>query len=254
VRVLGREFVEEYFSYDAKVWRTLKGLVVRPGFLTREYLAGRRARYLRPLRLYLTVSLAYFVAFNFLVERGWSPVHVNAAPAAPVRPAPPAQEAAARPPRAPSSGLEGRLEQLMERQWERVNALPKSQHERVFAAGIGRHLPNAMFVLMPVFALLLRGLYARSGRGYAEHFVFALHLHAFVFAVGTAALLVPSSGQTFGALAFVWSLAYMALAMRRVYQESALRTTAKFVLLVGAHVAAVGATMLLLVVISLLTV
>jgi hypothetical protein len=56
-----REFVREaagrYVALDGRFWRTVFALLARPGFLTREYLAGRRRRYVRPARLYLFATL-----------------------------------------------------------------------------------------------------------------------------------------------------------------------------------------------------
>lgn len=46
------ELAGELFDWDSRFWRTLWPLLVRPGFLTAEYIAGRRARYVAPLRLY----------------------------------------------------------------------------------------------------------------------------------------------------------------------------------------------------------
>src|SRR5262245_46317289 len=51
---------EELSGYDGRIAATFRGLL-HPGFLTREYVAGRRARYLSPLRLYLSVSVLYFL-------------------------------------------------------------------------------------------------------------------------------------------------------------------------------------------------
>jgi hypothetical protein len=45
-----REATGRYVAFDGRMWRTLANLVLRPGFLTREYLAGRRRRYVRRSR------------------------------------------------------------------------------------------------------------------------------------------------------------------------------------------------------------
>ncbi|HYL71577.1 MAG TPA: DUF3667 domain-containing protein [Candidatus Dormibacteraeota bacterium] len=52
---------EDLTHADSRLWRTLAALLFRPGFLTREFLHGRRARYLPPLRLYLVLSVVFFV-------------------------------------------------------------------------------------------------------------------------------------------------------------------------------------------------
>src|SRR5204863_410628 len=54
------EGLEEFAHVDGKAARTLKLLVTKPGALTKEFLEGRRARYISPLRLYLTCSLLFF--------------------------------------------------------------------------------------------------------------------------------------------------------------------------------------------------
>ena len=60
------ESVSEYFGLDGRLWRSLGLLLVKPGALTEAYLEGRRTRYLRPLRLYLTASLLFFFLLSLL--------------------------------------------------------------------------------------------------------------------------------------------------------------------------------------------
>src|SRR3954466_13168942 len=61
-----REFASETFEglthADSRLWRTLWYLLMKPGFLTVEFLEGRRARYLPPFRLYLVLSVVLFLA------------------------------------------------------------------------------------------------------------------------------------------------------------------------------------------------
>jgi len=67
-----RQFVKDaagrYVAIDGRLWRTLAALFFRPGFLTREYLEGRRRRYVRPARLFLVLSIAMFALFRVLVD------------------------------------------------------------------------------------------------------------------------------------------------------------------------------------------
>ena len=55
-----RELLEDFMDFDSRFMRTLKPLLFRPGKLTRDYLDGRRFRYVPPLRLYIFSSLAFF--------------------------------------------------------------------------------------------------------------------------------------------------------------------------------------------------
>ena len=54
------ESVSEYFGLDGRLWRSLGALLFKPGALTEAYLDGRRTRYLRPLRLYLSATVLFF--------------------------------------------------------------------------------------------------------------------------------------------------------------------------------------------------
>jgi uncharacterized protein DUF3667 len=61
VRELAIDAISEFSGWDGRLSQTLRTLIRRPGVLTREFLEGRRARYISPLRVYLTASLVYFV-------------------------------------------------------------------------------------------------------------------------------------------------------------------------------------------------
>lgn len=54
------EFLGHYVALEGKLWGTLWRLIFRPGLLTNEYIAGRRVRYVEPLRVYLTMSILFF--------------------------------------------------------------------------------------------------------------------------------------------------------------------------------------------------
>ena len=55
----------DLFELDSRLWKTLLPLVGRPGRLTHDYLQGRRARYMPPFRMYLVMSLVFFVVAFF---------------------------------------------------------------------------------------------------------------------------------------------------------------------------------------------
>lgn len=70
---LVRHFFEDVTHYDSKFFITIKDLVLKPGFLTKEYLSGKRASYLHPIRLYVFTSFLYFLAafaFSHNNEKG----------------------------------------------------------------------------------------------------------------------------------------------------------------------------------------
>lgn len=69
VRYWISQLVESYLSLDGRVPRSIVALLFRPGFLTREWLAGRRVRFSSPLHLCLWAAIA-FVAASLVGTRG----------------------------------------------------------------------------------------------------------------------------------------------------------------------------------------
>ena len=60
-----REAFGDLLELDSRLWRTLLPLLVRPGQLTKDYLEGRRARYMPPFRTYLVLSVIFFIVAFF---------------------------------------------------------------------------------------------------------------------------------------------------------------------------------------------
>src|SRR6185503_15609779 len=54
--------VHELLNFDGKIWRTLRLLLFRPGFLAIEYSAGRRRPYVNPLRVLIVTLVVYVLA------------------------------------------------------------------------------------------------------------------------------------------------------------------------------------------------
>jgi hypothetical protein len=60
-----QEATEDLTHADSRLWSTMIALLLKPGLLTREFLAGRRVKYLPPLRLYLVLSVRFFLILSF---------------------------------------------------------------------------------------------------------------------------------------------------------------------------------------------
>jgi hypothetical protein len=74
-RTLGHvfeEFLHGVLHLDTKAWRTLPLLVFRPGKLTREYVHGKRARYIAPFAMFLFTIFLMFFVFGFMEGPGTS--------------------------------------------------------------------------------------------------------------------------------------------------------------------------------------
>jgi len=99
--------------------------------------------------------------------------------------------------------------------------------------------PYLMFLMVPTFALLLKGLYLRRGRLYLEHLIFALHVHALAFIAFALSAGIEALNVGTGWNLDWWMAAapfgYLFVAMRRVYGQSPRITAAKALALLLAY-------------------
>lgn len=238
------------FQIDSRIARTVVPFLFRPGFLTREYNAGRRVRYSSPLRIYLLLSVAYFFALSLMPvhgrlqlgpEQSDGKARARISSKLSIEDAP--EDAAAKP--GTSAGSKGdagsagtgglknpevhlgwaKLEKHIGSQIKMLQGMDPTEARRraqeVFLAQASKGLP----LMLPVFALLLKILYRRGGHFYIEHLTFALHQHAFVLFVLLLCLL-PKVGDHLGLMALI-CYAYLLVALRTVYAQPLLRTVWK---------------------------
>ena len=151
----------------------MRAMFRHPGLLTSEFLAGKRREYTSPLRLYIVVSIAFFILAAWYASRG-----------------------------------------LLLDPGQSIDAHAGGQ-----AQFLSETLPRLMFVLLPVFALLLKIAYL--GRLYFEHLIHALHLHTVAYIV--LALMLPLEGMTHWfpisvqIVIFAFLPIYLSISLRRVY-------------------------------------
>ena len=63
------DLLDEFLNWDSKFFATIALLIFKPWRLTNEFLAGKRVRYVNPLRLYLLASIIFFLAVNYGEKR-----------------------------------------------------------------------------------------------------------------------------------------------------------------------------------------
>lgn len=222
LRELGGEAFSEFSGWDGKFAETIRTLIRHPGQLTLEFLRGKRSRYISPLRLYLSCSVAYFVlaaAYHSPVTRTAVAVTVSDSKSAPTQ-----VDLAKK-----TAGLTTEDREAIRASINSMPRLLRPVAQRVandpqgFQNDIFNALPKGLFVLLPAFAGILKLLYRK--RHFAEHLYFSLHLYAFAFLVLSVTALVkwvPSAAviAVAGIAVLLWVPAYTHLALRRVYGGS----------------------------------
>jgi hypothetical protein len=220
LRELFGEAFAELSGWDGKLAETIKRLLRRPGQLTVEFLAGRRAHFISPLRLYLTTSLVFFLVGATAPRITYFGLR------------PPPGPIAVQKDNGPKLDASTLTEEDRAAILQQLNSAPRYvrpllrqalENPKQLQANIMDAMPKALFALLPAFALILSVFY--RGRRFADHLYFAIHLHAFLFVALTINDLVkftesvPLSFAT-GVVVLLWVPIYSHLSLRRVYGGS----------------------------------
>jgi hypothetical protein len=229
VRKFFGSVLEDIVSLDSRVARTLIPLVTRPGEITARYLEGERIRYVPPVRLYIFVSLGYFLLLGFWMGSGAGSDQDFVQGGDPREMA----EEILR-----QQAEEG-TEALSFSDAMTVGAAQVAEDPAAFRRSLAERLSHLMFFLLPAFAVLSWLLYRRRERYLLPHLLHALHFHVFAYLVLGAAILLVWTGIPFlrvaGEFLPLGIPVYLFLSLRRVYGGRWWTTALRATLLLGAY-------------------
>jgi hypothetical protein len=278
-RLIGALF-EEIVSFDSRILRTALALIARPGELSLAFHQGRSRRYVPALRLYLFVSVIFFLALSAtglaIVQfqaiatpasvvtdaAGHSFIIVKGAPPQPIaawKAKEPGQHfnistqtlfftplnaVHSQMPAIASARLIRDLHRSAYSQanggwgpWIKAHVLRVIEAVVADPAAVNgpltQWIPRVLFILLPLYALILAAFYWRQRRAYLfiDHLVFSLNMHSLVFVVILAAVALaqwaPGGAVAWAALAAIGL--YLLLAMKRFYSQGWFITGVKFV-------------------------
>lgn len=310
--ILGDLF-DTLLALDSRIARTLWPLLTNPGFLTREYLAGRRVRYVSPVRLFIFLCLTTFFLARFTgdwsgteiqdvvtvsgIETATTVEEVERVRAEALAGVAQAQRDVGNLP-GMAEGMTGTA-QLINREadlriaeltgasapaalaeeedecllnlgadcwdpqhqplqldmlpqflndWLNTQALQAQHNIRIIKDDPGKLvdkflgvLPSTLFILLPVFSLMLWLSYLLQRRFYMEHLIVALHSHAFLCAALLLMVLLTALHGWLGevgvvdviygwscTLLLLWMPVYLLIMQKRVYGQGWPMTLVKF--------------------------
>ena len=210
--------LDELVHLDGKVWRTLRSLMFRPGFLSIEYSEGRRRRYINPVRLLVIAIIVYalltgggFVAALFIFY-----VTLSIAPTA----VPEGLSVADTVAQIDRFGI---LENLLAAKKGSVDLTSQAAASR-FHSMLNQFAQPLSFANVALLALALYLIFRRRRRLLLDHAVFSMHLVSFALLSSLAGLPAfwVSETNEWASLVIVvilclWQFAYIATAIRRFY-------------------------------------
>jgi hypothetical protein len=185
-----RELIQETLSVEGRLFTTLRSVLTRPGQLTLDFIEGRRARHISPLRLFLIVFAIFFLVSSEVFDIGEQ-----------LRPAlRPAIE-----PRAAARGLT-------------VDQMIVQSHDTII---IGIKTVRAGALVLNSFWYWL--LFRRQRPHFIDHVVLSLQLACFSLSIGIVANLIARWTGSIAVdlvVALPLSVTYAVLSARRVYAQS----------------------------------
>ncbi|PSL48043.1 uncharacterized protein DUF3667 [Chitinophaga niastensis] len=253
---LVKHFVADIFHYDSQFLTTLKYLLFRPGFLTKEYMAGKRVRYVNPIKLYVFVSFVFFFGlFTLQHEDGYEGPVIKTqvmGDSVKVFSGPESVQNALKndtsksgrrmvrafdemkgyktvaeydaalaklsPQERPELG-----ERIMTRRMIELRRKYGNDQQKAIIEMFKHNVPKIMFLLLPLFALFMKWMYRRKKQWlYADHAIFAIHFHAFAFILALVGIIF----EYFLNWEWVMNTAswvifgYLVLGLRNIYQQS----------------------------------
>lgn len=222
---LGQWFIlfwDNLVSIDGKLFKTIVPLLFMPGRVSRDYIQGRRARYVDPVRLFLVSSFLLFLVVNTSIE----PVVVRVNNAS-------------------KQMIEDATTQAVTEAQDRPQDLTNptdvlSQKEQIDdiinkATLVFRQffewLPKLLILFMPLYALCLKLFYLRKRDFYfTDHLIVSAYLHAVICFMYFVLLLVLRFTQNGWVIASFWLLpaVYHFFTLKTVYRQGWIRTFFKF--------------------------
>jgi len=273
-----KDLMDTLFEFDTRFIKSIKPLLLKPGFLTLEYVAGRRATYYPPFKLFIFISIFLFalleISSNDMISAGI--LNVNATDSDSSR-----VDSLSYVSIIPDSSavpavidtvviqvfgdtvyykyvMEGDSSDTREEVIQSLKAVsdsipPEKWLRKRLVNGMAtlfenpeyswnmflKRVSQSLFLLLPLFALLLKIFYIRSKRYYIQHFVFSIHFHCFAFLVILLVVLVSIffDGIVQKVVGFLILLIpiYLVVGMKRFYRQSIIKTFVKFMLLSGVY-------------------
>ena len=252
--------IRAVFELDGRAYRSVYYLLTRPGFLTSEYVSGRRASYTPPLRLFLVISIGFFLLVSFVItiqSFRESLQNQDVVTATTTESQNPVNELLAA-----EDVSEDDLLQVLnliddfsipfisEERNENLRRVMRSQGEANlnviredpadFFYGSLEYITVFILLMMPILALIQKLLYLRSNRYYVEHLILTLHNHTFLilafFLASMLALiddlnivvLSPVFSLLNDALS-IWIFVYLFLSLKFFFAQGYAVTTVKFI-------------------------
>jgi len=198
---------DEITGYDSRLMRTLKFIFAKPGKITYEHNQGVRNSFIPPLRLYLFVSLILFVSLNLAGYTASS----NTAPSD-------FDYQNYVQPEVPFSFYLDMDSDETRIYRDKLDYLANRMDD--VNQGYVNAISQAMFLLLPFFAIYLKLLLLDKKQTIVQHIIYALHFHIFLFIAGLFLILLYKIYESMIWVFSLWGVyaLYLIISLKNAYQ------------------------------------
>ncbi len=281
-------FAGDFFAFDTRFFHSIIALLFKPGFLSKEYIEGRRAKYAPPFRMFIFISFILFLLLETYSNRGLTKVldiSVSDESSDIIDSAfnqmadsiyykieafadsiPPGSDTTSNMfdiefnsdstnkftvnlgnDSLGTNSLRQRLSNYATKLEERLKVEPDPEKRNMLkktivlfrspdrlVSKILKYMSWAFFLLLPLFALILKLVYIRRKYNYMRHLVFSIHIHTFVFAMVTfliaLQLIFNSTPGIITLILFLSMPVYFIIALKKFYGQNIFKVFLKFLI------------------------
>jgi len=249
IKEIVKDFFDNILSLDSKAFITLKLLILKPGLLTLEYWNGKKAKYLEPFRLYLLLSVLYFLLTPMIKDGHYissKEISMEEKSRALIRITENAEDRV--------DGIiwidftKEEIESSKLIKYFHTGILIAEKRDMTAEGILYASLPSSMFILMPFMAVIfLQLLYRKKNLFYSKHLITVIHLHSFAYLIFTLSnisiVFFQDIWSYIGLISNCAFLIYIFMMMKKIYKDSFVKTFLKFNMLLVVYSITLAITM-----------
>jgi len=263
-------FVSSFYSFESKFFKTFGFLLFRPGRIINDYNAGKRENYYHPVRMYVFLSFIFFLVLSFIPDEDKINIKSNGKELSSeekkqvldsvklsldsanitmpsINWTDSSNKWESDDPKTlaeydsiqnlkPIEARDNKIERYLKEKFIKLKQENGNDDKAIlkqFFDSFLENIPRMIFMLLPIFALILKLLYIRRDFYYSEHLVFSVLFYDFMYLIGAVGLLCSMVSWLEWVPALLWIVVFFYLykAMRHVYKQSRGKTISKFLLL-----------------------
>lgn len=229
------DLMGDMLAFDSRLWKTLKSVLFKPGHMAKEYIEGKRVKYMPPFRFYVFVSFVFFLLVSIKsVQDNKSEMkqtlknHTAVDSLQQISDSVLAEQVFIDDTARVKLGTGSFINISTDNETDQSKLDAIQNNPEVFINKFFKYLSWILFILMPVYGLLLWMFFRKAYRYYIGHLIFSINQHAFAFiilALITAfTLIFPEHENNYVSYLAVLIPIYILVGTKKLYGQKWLQT------------------------------